>query len=179
MEGAMSPGLLVRTLPTPGARRDEAGEAGEGEACSDSQVLLFHGAGQYPEASPAVAKALVGNTRKPWPPSGPACSLCPRWQCLPATMPQLGALARLTQFDWTCWHMETCPNGLSFCVVTKTVTHRPGLTQVPPTPTAPSGQVHAYKTWKVVQNNPAQGLCACRRCLINLHCLLTHPTSTY
>lgn len=64
-------------------------------------------------------------------------SLPPSEMAVPATY---DATARgfgqaTAQFDWTCCHMETCPNGLSFCAVTETVTHRPGLTQVPPTPT--------------------------------------------
>lgn len=79
--------------------------------------------------------------------------------CLPATMPQHGALARLT-------HSVTGPAVTQkpvhmgcFCVLTKTVMHRPGETHVSHArghqlPQALSGQAHSCKIQKAGQEGP-------------------------
>lgn len=162
----MSRGALGRTLPTPGA-----GGGGGGGGMLEFPGPASSRGGSTARGRPTLAKALLGEAlaaRRPRSLPAPAVAVPAGYHAIAWGCGQAHA-----QLDWTCCHRETCPAGLRFRVVTKIVTHRPGLTQVPPTPTAPSDQGHARKTWKVAQNKHAQGLCACTRCLINLQ--FTHP----
>lgn len=77
--------------------RSEAARGGAGErGMLEFPGPAFSPSGSTPRGCPTLAKALLGDTGKPSEPSGPARSLRPRWRCLPPTMRQLGALARLT-----------------------------------------------------------------------------------